>query len=327
MNGTFKMIKNIEKVPSQSYSNSHYFCDYIELLALINNNDLLAVADVYDRFYEDNSIEIPENNSDIDLGSEVSQTNDIWESRIKEWFSILDTRKNIFGDFYPFKIEHDTIHMCSELTYKQLLYIFLLLNSNQNYIRSNSQLTSDFEEFSLRALKNFLPSNAQCYRFGKSMLDQDRYKGNISKKIDDLAKDLKYSTKYKEHYFASNDNGDGGLDIVSWIPFKGDENQNNMQVYLCQCATGKEWYKKQDDTDKFVDNYIDFRTQVNLVMFIPFDGRNMDRTFNEEAKMKKNIIFDRVRLVYLLQENQNLITELKSFEIVNQIIAFEEDIV
>lgn len=326
MNGISKMIKNIEKVPSQSYFNSHYFCDYIELLALINNNDLLAVADIYDRFYEDNSIEIPENNSDSELGSEVSQTNDAWESRIKEWFSILDTRKNVFKEFYPFIISQNTIKMCSELTYKQQLYIFLLLNSNQNYIRNSNQLTSDFEEFSLRALKNFLPNNAVCYRFGKSMLE-DKYSGHITKKIDDLARDLKYSTKYKASYFAPNDNGDGGLDLVSWIPFEGDENQNNMQVYLCQCATGKEWYKKQDDTDKFIDNYIDFRTQVNLVMFIPFDGRNMDRTFNEEAKMKKNIIFDRVRLVYLLQENKNLITELKSFEIVNKIIEFEEDIV
>lgn len=320
------MIKNIEKVPSLSYFHSHYFCDYIELLALINNNDLLSVADIYDRFYEDNSIEVLDNSSDTDLGSDVSKTNDEWESRIKEWFSILESRKNVFNDFYPFIIKNDTIQLIDTLSFKHQLYLFLLLNANQNYIRNSSQLTSDFEELSLRALKNFLPNNALSYRFGKSVL-ASKYTGHITNKINELAKDLKYTTKYKVSNFAPNDNGDGGLDVVSWVPFEGDENQNNMQVYLCQCATGKEWYKKQDDTDKFVDNYIDFRTQVNLVMFIPFDGRNADRAFNEEAKMKKNIIFDRIRLLNLLQENQNLITELKSFEIVNQIIAFEEDIV
>lgn len=322
------MIKNIEKVPSLSYFNSHYFCDYIELLALINNNDLLSVSDIYDRFYEDSSIEVPDNNSDVDLGSNISKVCDEWENRIKEWFSILDTRKNAFNEFYPFAISQDTIQMNDELTYKQQLYIFLLLNSNQNYVRNSSQLTSDFEELSLSALKNFLPNNALCYRFGKSMLDYDKYKGHITKKIDDLARDLKYTIKYKASYFAQNDNGDGGLDVVSWIPFEEDENQNNIQVYLCQCATGKEWYKKQDDTDKFIDNYIDFRTQVNSVMFIPFDTRNLDRTFNEESKMKKNIVFDRLRLLYLLKDNQNLISELNSFdEIVNKVIEFEEDII
>ncbi len=319
------MIKNIDKVPNQSYFNAHYFCDYIELLALINN-DLISVNDVYDRFLEDENIHIPENTSDADLGSNASIIYDEWENRIKEWFYILEIRKSVFNSFYPFIVANNTLKLVSNLSFKHKIYLFLLLSSNQNYMQNNNQLTSDFEELSLNALRSFLPNTALCYRFGKSVL-RGKYTGHITAKIDKLAKDLKYATKYQEHYFSKTDNGDGGLDLVSWIPFKGDENQNNIQVYLCQCATGKEWYKKQNDIDKFIDNYIDFKTQVNSVIFIPFDNRNADRMYNEEKEIKKNILFDRIRLLYLLEDKEDTISKLKSFQIVDEIIEFEEDIV
>lgn len=323
------MIKNIEKVPTQSYFNAHYFCDYIELLSLINNNDLLSVSDIYDRFLEDDKINIPDNNSDIELGSNASEIADNWENRIKEWFDILKIRQQSFSVFYPFDVRQYTVKLKKSLNIKQKLYLFLLLNSTQKYISQNVKLlTSDFEDFSLEALKRFMPSNASCYRFGKSMLDYDRYKGHIKTKIDLLASDLNYPIKHQAHFFATKDNGDKGLDLVAWTSFQKDINQNNMQVYLCQCATGAQnWLDKQYEPKKFI-KYIDFKSQVNIALFIPFDSRNFDRKFSEDAEIFEDILlFDRIRLLYLLGNNKNLVKKLKSFKIVNQIIEFEEDII
>lgn len=325
------MIKNINNTPNVSFSKAHYFCDYIELIALINNDDIVSIADIYDRFYDDEKIKIKINESDVNLGDETSNVNDKWETRIKEWFSILNIREQLFKEFYPFLItDETTIKLKSNLNNSHKLYIFLLLNSNKKYIsKKRNMLTSDFEEFSLIALKKYLPINAFSFRFGKSMLDYDRYTGKLINKINLLAQDLKYKTQYEEDDFNDGDGGDGGLDLVSWIPFLNDENQNNMQVILSQCATGDEWFKKQYETNKFTSNFINFKTKPNNAIFIPYDGRRADRKFAEQKEILTDVLlFDRIRILNLLQNNQDDITSLQSFvEIVDEVISFEEDII
>jgi len=319
-----KLIKNINSTPDNiAFYKSHHFCDYIELIALLNNTNIVSKSDIYERFYDDNKIERK--------GDESSETNDNWETRISNWFMILNIRKELFKEFYPFDIDiKNNIILKSNTTNNHKLYIFLLLNSNQRYIsKDKNLLTSDFEEVSLIALKNYLTNSALSYRFGKSMLGSDRYEGKLSKKIDLFAKDLKYKTKYDEDDLDESNNGDGGLDLVSWIPFQNDENQNNMQVVLSQCATGKEWFKKQYETDKVTSNLIDFKTKVNSAIFIPYDGRRLDRKFTEQKEILSDIwLFDRIRILNLLDKDKGNILELESFEkIVNKVIEYEEDIV
>lgn len=320
--GIIGLIKNINRTPKVSLYKGHYFCDYIELIALVNNQDVVSRSDIYDRFYDDDRIILDKN--------EDSETFDKWEITINEWFLLLINREDVFNDFYPFIVTETTIKLKSKITNKHKLYIFLLLNSNQRYLNKNKIiLSSDFEEISLIALKNYLPSHGLSYRFGKSMLNYDRYRGSLKSKIDLLADDLKYRIQYDEDDFNTNDNGDGGLDLVSWIPFFNDSNQNNMQVVLSQCATGKEWFTKQYETDKFTSNFINFRTKVNGAIFIPYDGRKFDRKFTEQKEILNDIwLFDRIRILNLLKENENDVFSLKSFEkVVEKIIEYQEDII
>ncbi len=320
------MLINLERTPSESFFNEHYFCDYIELLALVANCDPVSKNDIYDRFQEDGKIST--SGSDDNYEEE-----DKWDIKFNGLFNILESRKNIFLDFYPFQISNNntslSVKLLQEITNKQKIYIFLLLNSLQRYLsKSNcSILTSDFEEFSLKAFKEYIPITGQIYRFGKSGLEFDRYRGHITDKIDKFAQDLTYKTIYDAHFFANTDNGDGGLDIVSWIPFENDTNYNNIQIYLGQCATGKNWLDKKDDTDKF-HNFIHFKGAVQNIMFIPYDGRNNDRKFNEEAKMNRHLFLDRSRLLYLIKSKENDILTLNSFQnIVDSVISYEEDII
>jgi hypothetical protein len=314
------IIQGVDKVPTSSYVNSHYFCDYIELLALLNNTDIVSFADVYDRFLKDGKI--------VEIGTEESaETNDTWESRISEWFELLSIREIEFGDFYPFLISGDKIRLKKEMDSPKNAYIFLLLSSNGKYIKDKNLLTTDFEIFSYEVLKSYLPSFAQIFQFGKSNISHDRYTGHITEKINTLATDLKCNTTYKSHFFSSTNTGDGGLDIVAWVPFENDVNQCNIQVYLGQCATGKDWLDKQDDTHKFPHKYIKFDGHINYIMFIPYDGRDTDRNFIEEKDMGDYLFFDRYRLLKTL-DNYNLVESLPSFdEIVQKVIDFEEDII
>jgi len=303
------MIKNINDTPDISFDKSHYFCDYIELIALLNNGDIVSISDIYDRFYDDEKIN--------------RESDDRWENRLNEWFSILENRDNVFNKFYPFIVNKSTIKLKFNLTIEHKVYIFLLLNSTQKYIsKKKNLLTSDFEELSLFALKKYLPTQSVLYRFSK-------YSGSLSSKIDLLAQDLKYKTQYEQEDLSTNNSGDGGVDLVSWTPFFNDENQNNMQVVLAQCATGKEWFKKQYETDKFTSNFINFKTRVNNALFIPYDGRRLDRRFTEQKEILNSVwLFDRVRILNLLKDTLDDLLVLKSFkDIVDEIIKYEEDIV
>ena len=50
-------FKPLEVTPKQAFSKSHYYCDYIELLALLDCDDGVSQSDIYDRFYDDSVIE------------------------------------------------------------------------------------------------------------------------------------------------------------------------------------------------------------------------------------------------------------------------------
>lgn len=313
------IIQEIGSTPNYAYFNSHYFCDYIELLALINNTDIVSASDIYTKYLEDGKIG--------DIGSdEGSDTNDKWSSRISEWFILLEQRQIKFADSYPFIIISDNIKLKATISNQQNSYLLLLLSATRKYVRDNNLLTTDFERISYEVLKSYLPDFAKTFQFGKSNISYDRYTGHITNKIDSLANDLKCKTRYEEHYFAGNNTGDGGLDIVAWVPFPEDKNQKNIQVYLGQCATGKDWLDKQDDTQKFPNKYITFAGEINYIMFIPYDGRNSDGHFSEDAKMGKYLLFDRFRLLQIM-DNHEFIESLPSFSLVQQAIEFEEDIV
>ena len=313
------VLKDISKTPTKAYFNAHYFCDYIELLAVLNNTDIISISDVYDRFLEDDRIK--------GLGStEGIESNDKWNSRITDWFILLENRQLEFDNFYPFEVSANTICLKEVINDENNCYLFLLLSSTRKYINDKNSLTTDFELVSFMSLKQYLPNFSKIYQFGKSNVSYDRYTGHITEKIDLFAKDLHYKTKYNPYFFAEANTGDGGLDLVSWVPFESDINQNNIQIYLSQCATGYDWLNKQDDTHKFPNNYIDFKGHINYLMFIPYDGRNIDSTFNEEAQMGTYLLFDRIRLLKTLND-YSFIRALPSFNsIVEKIIEFEEDI-
>lgn len=314
------IIKKIGETPNCSYINTHYFCDYIELLALLENGDIVSTSDVYNRFLQDGKI----NEAGSDMGDEV---NGNWESRIDEWFTFLEIRQTKFGKLYPFLVDRDRIHLCDNVDDKKITYTFLLLSSTRKYIKDNNMLSTDFEKISCEALKNYLPCFAKTFQFGKSNESYDRYKGHITEKIDDLARDLDCQTIYESRFFAHTDNGDGGLDVVAWVPFSEDSNKCNIQVYLGQCATGFNWRSKQDDTHKFPNKYINFDGFVNYIMFIPFDGRDLQRNFIEEGTMGDYLLFDRFRLLKFIADYR-LVKNLSSFsQVVQKVIDFEEDIV
>ena len=316
--GVIKLIQFIDNIPSESFCKEHYYCDYVEFLALINNKDIVSISDIYDRFKENIDIQVS-NNLPID-----ENLDDKWHDRIQAWFNNMTSRDSAFNNFYPFIVKSNNIQLKDSLTDCHKLYIFLLLSASQKYIkRAGNTLPEDFEKVSLIALKNYLPDNAISHIFGTK---SSRYTGTLEDKIRHLAGDLKY--KIDTNNFQGNNTGDAGLDLVAWLPFLNDENQNNMQIFLAQCSTGKKWENKQHETTKITKHYINFKSKANYTFFMPYDCRNTDRSFAEESIIFDGLFFDRVRILYLLENEIDNIMNFASFNsIVNDVISYEEEVV
>ncbi|WP_392562727.1 hypothetical protein RHO12_04380 [Orbus sturtevantii] len=316
-------FKSLSKTPDATLTNSHYYCDYIELLALVNIDDGIRIDDVYDRFLEDERIR--------GIGSESGgEENGIWISRVQHWFDELYSRTIHYGEHYPFISENNRIRLREQLDNIHYLYIFLLLCSSLNYITNYHTLTTIFEKCSYFAMKKYLPDVAEVHQFGVSTEKNERYKGKLIEKYKLLAQDLKLVLSDKPNLFRDMDNGDGGVDIVAWVPFKDDPNLDKKQIFMGQSACGKNWNNKQASVDRIKNYLIDLPSNAQNILFVPYDFRDSNRCFCQHGEITASIIFDRHRIIKLVNYSYIADDEImgEQFEkIIHATLNFKEDII
>lgn len=314
-------FKSLEKTPTHSQDKSHYFCDYIELIVLCDGEDGVSVSDIYDRFLEDERIQ--------EIGSDNgAEANEKWISKIEDWFSEIEARIFAYGDHYPFELLDRRLKLKSVQTDENLVYLGLLLCSSLSYLDKTDIFTSAFEYLSFCATKNYLPKIAEVHIFGVSSKNNLRYTGSLEKKIRKFAVDINESVSSKPNVFRDRDNGDGGLDIVAWVPFESDINLDKKQLFVGQSASGLNWKDKQASVDR-LKNYINLATAPLNVLYVPFDFRDSERQFSENYLITSDLIFDRYRLIKLLTPDVVFDGELgiKFKSHIESAIEFEEDLV
>ena len=290
-------LENLDK-PDCSRYDTNLFADFVELLVIFSKGDGIAYGDIQDRFFG----EPDENNS--------SERNDANESFIDSIFSLIEERRGLYGNQYPFEIgKEQIVTLKKELTLSQKLYLFLLISSSLNIFKSfNAEITTDFELVSYEAIRSFLP-NAIVKSFGKL----SEYKGDAKAKIRSLADDIGLPTDdYEIECIGERNVQERGLDIVSWIPFE-DKCQNKI-VFLCQCACGKQYESKQHDVRRFEHYYRFYRTKPQRTLFVPYalinpkDGKFYHSDYIEEGYL----IFERFRIISLAKRKGDVFTLLNS---------------
>ncbi|WP_028114356.1 hypothetical protein [Ferrimonas kyonanensis] len=315
-------LKSLSNTPDYPYCNTHYYCDYIELLALVDGDDGTSQHDVYDRFYENEKV------TQIGEADGASSIED-WRTRIQLWFTELEVRSNNYLEYYPFYLESSRIKLKSDLTVGQKLYLGLLLCSSLSYISKGRNIFTDsFELVSYFAMKAYLPETSEVHIFGTSSFSNKKFIGSLKDKVTSLSIELNCKIKCEDKTFIQYDNGDGGVDIVAWVPFKGDMNQNRKQIFFGQSAIGKNWSNKQGSVDR-MDNYLTLPKKVQNVLYISYDLRDSDRDFSEDGKITTDIIFDRQRILELVDADAIFDTASGSnlMKAVEFSILEEEDII
>ena len=304
-NQCIRNLMNIDK-PDYPQDDINLYADFVELLVVFSKGDGIAYGDILDRFFG----EPDENNS--------TERNDANETFIDEIFTLLEERHSHFGSLYPFEIEHEQIlTLRSTLSLAQKLYLFLLISSSLDIFKSfNAEITTDFEIVSYESLKQFLPS-AVVKHFGK----MSEYEGTAKEKIMQLAEDLALPVDdYEIDCIGERNVQERGLDIVSWLPF--EDNCQNKIVFLCQCACGKKYESKQHDVRRYEQYYHFYKTKPQRTLFVPYSLINpkAGKFYHSDYIEGDYLVFERLRILKLAKQKQDLLTLMKSAPIVEKCI-------
>lgn len=312
---------NLEKTPSCARDKTHYYCDYVELLALISGVDGISSSDVYDRFLEDERL------SDIG-SSKGAEQSESWMSEIDSWFGEVASRSIAYGESYPFLLRDRRLTRKPKTSDKQKIYIGLLLCSSLRHISENKILSSAFEYASFCAMRNYLPTLSEVHIFGVSSGFNSRYSGSLESKIRKLSEDTGYRVSSRPDLFRRVDNGDGGADIVAWIPFESDVSREKKLFFIGQSASTMGWPDKQLSGTR-LKSYLDIENTVMNVLYVPYDMRNYDRNLQEWGQITTDILFDRHRMINLLTPGELFSndTGVAFKDAIDFAVDFEEDIV
>lgn len=325
------ILEYINKYPKHNY---YIYADYLELLSLFSNDNLVTPSDYLDRLEEkfeltsrflkiDESEEEEEEEFESDSDSDRAELNDLKERFSLTIFRVVNERSSLFSGDYPFIVTNNTIVLKQQFTEKNKIYLSLLLSSSLDiFNKFNHELTKEFETISYYALKNFMPQHSIVKSFGKNT----GYTGNAKTKISSLAAELKVEINNKAFSQIPTTNmQEKGLDLIAWIPF--DDSVPNSIYLLAQCACQKDINKKIAEALRFI-RYFDFHVISPISsLFIPHTIVEQNKNIfigNDDISID-TLIFDRKRILNYLNDT-NFFVHLDSSKLVDKCIEYIEPV-
>ena len=298
----------------------HLYADYVEIISVFSNGNWVSESDILDRLIDEGFLNKNEEDNDADRAGK-SDENQVF---VQDVFLILNDRRNLYGTDYPFTFRaHDKMRLNDNLDDRNKLYLILLFSSALNIFKVfQPELTTEFEMISHEALKNFLPKHGIVKSFGK----KSEYSGTAREKIIRLANDLNITIDYEAFdEISQRGNQEKGLDLIGWVPF--NDQVANLITILCQCACGKEWNKKLNETERY-ENYFKFHRKKPIhSIFIPYSIVNYQKKkFYHNDEFTDRLLFERNRILQLIGDT-TFFAGLESKVFIEKCIKYEEDVV
>lgn len=281
----------IPNTPSMTASVQE-FADYLELLCLVNDgeysiNDAQTKIDII---------------SDEDDQEAIINEDDALFDNLQLALEEIDRRGIACKGNYPFISDRNQISFLNAQDEPQkslsLIYKYLLLATRLNMLKRKIVNDVDgtllFEEISAIAAKNHFGSNADSYVFGTGAA------GGFKEKVNILIEKIEEGDHAREPEFSTNDERDGGLDVVVWKPF-ADKSKGKL-IGFGQCKTGTEWRKLVADLvpADFCKDYFSVQpTSTPIKLFFVCESF---RENWETIGRKAGLLFDRCRVMEYLSE-------------------------
>jgi hypothetical protein len=296
-NALSDLIVGYTEVPSHAHT--YLWADYVELLCVISQDKSYSIGQ-----HDDLSGEFEDVRVDLDL--ESANGNLSFDDKISiKWTDIskvLKIREKQIPDFWPFSFEDGFLELELERGNKShYLYLFLLVCSALKYCagRRRNDVTGAFEELGFLALKRILPG-WEVRPFGAHQQTGLGYVGSLGDKMHSLAEDINPRYVAPLSDFDPQDTGDGGLDVVAFMPL-GDA-LGHIPVVFAQCGCSpKDWDKKQlEASPASMNSMITPQHPAANFYFMPHDMRNINGKWNKGVRIGDVILIDRKRILKLL---------------------------
>ena len=232
------MLKKLGDVPR--VSQTHVWADYIELLALIDQDGFYSSASLEDSLIETDDIAIDQEGlEELDSDNEGNEADAAIARRWADIRACFTSRAVRLGDDWPFKIEDTVLSRRIDLasaSNKHKLYIGLLIASCLRYVEKDfySPITSSLEFIGHYFFKKIMPDPWIVKPFAAHQKIADGYTGTLFNKFEKLAKDINAKLMLAPDSLDPRDTGDGGIDLVAWLPF--DDKLGNIPVAFAQCG-------------------------------------------------------------------------------------------
>lgn len=303
----------INQLPTWSSDDRNKWADFIELSCLKADDHFISIDDILDHY----SDERPE---EMDRGSwEHSSKYDRIYSNIEDYFALITFRAKALKEYYPFEINGDkTLSLKCELSDSHLFYLFLLFTSNLSFFDGTTRysLTHAFEDISCSILRSISSPFAKTHVFGTSRSGTGGYyKGNLRERISTLANNLSALTSkaFDRDPMYDVPGGDGGLDLVSYIPI---DNMPFIPVSFAQCACSyDQWEEKQSSIkpEKWISRINNIAPYLQF-MFVPFYFRSANGEFENMSTIHTCVI-DRHRIFKVAENNRGIFQEFTGHSI------------
>lgn len=317
---------------------AHYvYADYIELLCIANIDRQVSKSDLIDRINDRGNVgesaprDLEDDDDDADTQDlfdavsadtekyEPSARNSKDERFIEDVFYLLEYRQATYGEAYPFHFskKKNALLLSEKPDARQRLYIYLLICSNLSRVPKALyyDLTHTFEVICVGKMKSLLPVNSKVEIFrSNNFYTSNIFSGNLWERLGQLAREFRERVLAKETDYL--DNGDGGVDIIAWVPnAKGDLGRGEIR-FFGQSACTEKWIDKQSSVlpEKWRHRLTLSVIPLPLV-FIPFCFRNANGEWYSDRDLSACMIVDRQRFFI-----DDLEVQSKALERINEII-------
>lgn len=278
--------------------------DFLELMCIANGEEYSIV---------NGTKKIAIGSDEIDNEGVDSDDDKIY-NRLQDALGEIDNRKQRSNNRYPFITTNNSIVRNPDYNNASTVYwcyLFLLFatrnNMNKDKVKQGVDGTLLFEELSALVAKEYWGDRADSFIFGTAT------SGSFREKIEDVISKIKEGKSYKSPEGTTNDEKDGGLDIVVWKHF-ADKRKSKL-VGFGQCKTGTEWrqYVGLVLPDAFCGAYLAERLVLDPVKM--FFTSEVCVSNYEVIARKSGLFFDRCRLMDYLPNKiaKELISRIKKW--------------
>ena len=214
---------------------------------------------------------------------------------------LMEKRKSILGDAYPFQI--DDTYVVTRSTTQDSLYIQLLfLTSKVGLFTSgnswNLELASKlFEDITERALSSFFGKKTRTLNFG--FPSRNGRPAEFAAAVEWLSKktNIRLGNAYRPPR-----KKDGGVDLFVWKSFS--DNQPGVPIMLVQCTIREDYINKIGDIDlRLWANWLSSDLEPLVALAVP-GVVTKEEVWGEITT--RGILLDRIRLVELGEESKDL---------------------